>query len=105
MQKYFFENKDDVNKSEKLNESKILQIYSKAIDEIEDPKNMFFNNAESLKAKLDLSFISDFFALVLGEELLKIIRGKPFNLDKLLIEHSDEYQKVKKSLLHDGLLW
>lgn len=93
---YFDKTKSDIKNNP--NEDKVIQIFINAIDDIEDPKNHFFKDAESLKDKLDLSFISDFFALVLGEDLLKIIRGNPFNLNKLIIEHSVEYQKVKKSL-------
>lgn len=96
LQNYFYEKKDDGNKCNQLNEDKILQIYYKAIDEIEDPNNMFFKEAESLKDKLDLPFISDFFILVLGEEIIKIIRGKTFYLNKLRIEQSVEYQEVKR---------
>lgn len=97
LQKYFFEKKGDGNKREELNESMILQIYSKAIDEIEDPKNLIFNNAESLNAKLDLSFISDFFKLVLGEELFKVIKGKAYLTSKLQFEHGEEYLNVKNT--------
>ena len=90
---YFDKTKSDIKNNP--NEDKVIQIFINAIDDIEDPKNHFFKDAESLKDKLDLSFISDFFALVLGEDLLKIIRGNPFNLNKLITQVSNFKNLIK----------
>ena len=65
---------------------------------INDQNNKFFKEANLLKEKLDLSFISDFFKLVVGEELFEVIKGKVYLTSKLQFEHGEEYLNVKNTI-------
>lgn len=75
-------------------DKRLKEYFINLIDNLKKSDNILVSEKKKLTKALKGKFISDFFKLVLDEELFNILNNKEYSISRLQLNHDHQYSKI-----------